>query len=289
MIPTWANAVIDETTGGTQLMGDAGQRWYVQDTEQGIVGPERPAAFIGTYSSLVNADVQTWTIDDLCLVECAPNAGESIDAMRGRFAAYIAGLRKVTVAEVGAIPYIRTNYVLSEIDIANGLIACSELGVPCVIFEWNRPDIPTWAADWLTYWKNSQPCAAQAKPPTQQNAALKRRSSMSAVATSAVGFDKAQLITIDGNRQGIKVYNPLPVSYDGLPPAGTLLPGSEDGNLPDQWVVLTIDPHGNISCRKLNRPGGYGSWQYLTVLPGMIAFHPDDQHQVGAAFFFLCA
>jgi hypothetical protein len=117
---------------------------------------------------------------------------------------------------------------------------------------------------------------------------------MSAVDPKARGFDKAQLVTVDGNRQVIKILNPLKYSFDGLPPAGTVLPGAEDGVLPGTaanpaWVILTIDPDGNVQGRLMNRPGGYGTWQYVTVLNGMVAIHPDDQLQRGVAFFFCCA
>lgn len=107
------------------------------------------------------------------------------------------------------------------------------------------------------------------------------------VDTSTVGFNKSQIITIENGQKALKVWSPLKHTYDGLGfKAGDVLKDYEGGpDFVNAWCIMAIDPEGNARFYRMNRPGGYGAWQYLTVLDGMIAFHPADD----VSFSFLCS
>lgn len=176
MIPAWANCEINETLGGSVLVGPNGQVWHVYDAEQGS-GPTDPLiakCIFGPGDKLMVLPFNP-TRYDVMFVYCVPNAGESLDAMRTRFASdfWTVYADKPIATPLGVVCYIRTNNVLSETDIANGIEACSQLECPVLVFRAWGQDVPPSAIDRVTYWRNGQGCPPQALPPSDSTAAVK--------------------------------------------------------------------------------------------------------------------
>jgi hypothetical protein len=173
-----ANGSIDERMPdkGQALRLDNGGVYIVVDTEQGdYVHSMAARCFTGTIDSLMkqptSGDYAPGAYD-VMLVQCCANKGESEHDQWLRFDGYLDELRTtfraVPVKSVGLIPFVRTNFVLSDTDIANNLIACSQMlaDVPIAIFEDLRPvaDVPAFVPDWLAYWRAGQPAPVQIMP-----------------------------------------------------------------------------------------------------------------------------
>lgn len=167
MIPTWANCEIDESAGGSVLVGPQGQRWQVYDAEK-MLGPTSPfiaKCIFGPVANLARLPFVP-TPYDLLFAYCVPQVGESLDSMREVFSANLEAERELWPnVPTGCVCYIRTNNLLSELDVANGIQACSELDCPVLIFRAWGSDVPQSAIDRVTYWRNGQPCPPQVLPP----------------------------------------------------------------------------------------------------------------------------
>jgi hypothetical protein len=132
-----------------------------------------PRCFTGTIDGLLRLPTSgpnAPSADDCILVQCCATPGETEQAQFLRFNGYWEQVWQrftmVPMSGFGAIPFVRTNFVLSEADIANNIIACSRLMVPVAIFEDLRPvaDVPAFVHDWLASWRNGQPAPVQVSP-----------------------------------------------------------------------------------------------------------------------------
>ena len=239
-----------------------------------------PRCFTGTIDSLLRlptSDPDAPGADDLVLVQCCANPGETADEQFTRFSGYFWQLvsRFTAVRLFGYIPFVRTNFVLSDVDVANNLIACSQLGFPVAIFEDLRPvaDVPAFVPDWLAYWRNGQPAPVQVSPipPTPPGlAAILKRKAMPMSYPPLAGFTKRQFQPDhEGNGNlNLVVTNPLPVAYDSGPPAGTVLPPARANITPAQVAgkcLLCVDPGGHWSAMPFGWTtdgiGTYGWWK----------------------------
>lgn len=178
-IPAYCNCEISEAPPllGSQLVGPKGQVWHVRDEEQSA-GPTSPSIAKAVFGPLANLQRLPFTPTpfDLIFVYCAPNAGESLDALRTRFSSYVDGLsEQYPQTPVGCVGYIRTNNVLSDLDIANGLQAVSELCAPTnrplLFFRDYGSDVSQDAKDRAAYIRNGQPCPVQVFPPSSDSTA----------------------------------------------------------------------------------------------------------------------
>jgi len=74
----------------------------------------------------------------------------------------------------------------------------------------------------------------------------------------------AQLTDKGHGKYSVTIANPLDVSYEGLPPAGTTLPGAQGPG-----VFLSIQPDGGVQARK-----EAGAWESCTISGNLLIFSP---------------
>lgn len=171
-VPSWANAYIDEGSGGSKLIGDAGQAWAICDLEQtpGAVIAS-PACYIGANSSAFTHLHGSPNYQyDLYALEVYRNPGMTDDEFSAYASTALGPMPAPTVIITNSTTRIGANGpTLTPRDVQAAQSLLSRFGYQVLVFEYGRAgEVPETAAQ-FTVWRNHQPCQAQVLPPTPPN------------------------------------------------------------------------------------------------------------------------